>query len=125
MKRFEIYKDYIEMILIRIGIAILILFTILVGIYLCTIDYQNKETIEITVKDKYIKRIGESDRYLIVSEAGDTYKISDLLWIGKFNSTDLYNQLDIGKTYKVDISGLRWQFFSMYKNINKIESEEN
>lgn len=39
---------------------------------------------------------------------------------GKFNSTDIYNALEIGKTYKVETSGKRIHFFSMYPNINKI-----
>lgn len=91
-------------------------------VYLCTIEYQNKEVIEITVKDKYLKRAGETgDMYLVASEEGDTYKITDLFWIGKFNSTDLYNQLTIGETYRVTVTGVRIQFFSWYKNINKIE----
>lgn len=90
-------------------------------IYIATIEYQNEETIEIVVKDKYIKRDGKSDIYLVASEAGDTYKITDLLWKGKFNSTDLYNQLDIGSKYKITVTGVRLQYFSMYKNINKIE----
>lgn len=91
------------------------------AIYLSTIEYQNEETLEITVKDKYIKRNGDTDIYLVVSESGDTYKITDLLFKGKFDSTDLYNQLDIGKKYKITVTGIRLQYFSMYKNINKIE----
>lgn len=90
-------------------------------VYFVTIEYQNEETIEITVKDKYVKRDGDSDIYLVASEAGDTYKITDLLWKGKFNSTDLYNQLSIGGKYKITVTGVRLQYFSMYKNINKIE----
>lgn len=111
----------------REGTIILIITAIILAfiggiIYLSTIDYQNEEIIEITVKDKYVKRAGESgDTYLVASEEGDTYKITDLFWIGKFNSTDLYNQLTIGKTYRVTVTGVRHQFFSWYKNINKIE----
>lgn len=110
----------------REGTIILIITAIMLAfiggiIYLYTIDYQNKEIIEITVKDKYVKRDGELDMYLVASEEGDTYKITDLFWIGKFNSTDLYNQLTIGETYRVTVTGVRQQFFSWYKNINKIE----
>lgn len=90
-------------------------------IYFTTIEYQNEQTLEITIKDKYIKKYSDSDTYLVVSEDGETYKITDLLFKGKFNSTDLYNQLDIGKTYKITTTGIRLQYFSMYKNINKIE----
>lgn len=96
-----------------------------VTIYFGTVEYQNEETIEITVKDKYIKRNGDTDLYLVASEEGETYKIEDLVFKGKFNSTDLYNELEAGKKYKITTTGIRLQYFSMYKNINKIEQIEN
>ena len=102
-------------------IGIFILGFIGIGIYFGTVEYQNEETIEITVKDKYVKRSGKDDLYLVAGDNGETYKIEDLLWKGKFNSTDLYNQLDIGSKYKITTTGIRLQYFSMYKNINKIE----
>ena len=106
-------------------ILTIILITFIGFIFYCiTVEYQNEETIEITVKDKYIKRSGKTDLYLIASEEGETYKISDLFFKSKFNSTDLYNQLEIGKKYKVEVTGIRNQFLSMYKNINKIEEIE-
>lgn len=108
-------------IVISIIIGAIIIGLIGVVVYFATVEYQNEETIEITVKDKYIKRSGDSDIYLIASEEGETYKITDLLFKGKFNSTDLYNELTIGEKYKITITGIRLQYFSMYKNINKIE----
>ena len=117
-------KGAIE-IVVGIILGIIILGILGFGIYCATIDYQNEETIEITIKDKYIKRYNDSDTYLVVGENGETYKIEDLLFKGKFNSTDLYNQLDIGETYKITITGIRLQYFSMYKNINKIEKINN
>ncbi len=112
---------------VLVGFIVVAIILAIVGtfVYFSTIEYQNEETIEITVKDKYIKRDGESDIYLVASEAGDTYKITDLLWKGKFNSTDIYNQLTIGEKYKVTVTGVRLQYFSMYKNINKIEQVNN
>ncbi len=108
---------------IIVGVIFGIIILGLIGfvIYIGTIDYQNEETIEITVKDKYIKRSGDDDLYLIAGDNGETYKIEDLLWKGKFNSTDLYNQLTVGEKYKITVTGIRLQYFSMYKNINKIE----
>ena len=111
-------------IVFSIIVGIIILGIVGVAIYFGTVEYQNEETIEITVKDKYIKRSGKTDLYLIASEEGETYKISDLFFKSKFNSTDLYNQLEIGKKYKVEVTGIRNQFLSMYKNINKIEEIE-
>lgn len=117
-------KGFVEVI-VGFVVGAIILGLIGAFIYFATIEYQNEETIEITVKDKYIKRSGENDLYLVVSSSGDAYKIEDLLWKGKFNSTDLYNQLDIGSKYKITITGVRLQYFSMYKNINKIEKIED
>lgn len=121
---FKSEKGFID-IAVGFVVGVIILGLVGVAIYFGTIEYQNEETIEIIVKDKYIKRSGETDLYLVVSNSGDTYKIEDLLWKGKFNSTDLYNQLDVGNKYKITITGVRLQYFSMYKNINKIEKLEN
>lgn len=105
------------------NIMIVIVILLIIGFifYCLTIQYQNKEIIEITVKDKYIKRNGKTDLYLVATEEGETYKISDLLFKWKFNSTDLYNELEIGKKFKVEVTGVRIPFLSMYKNINTVE----
>lgn len=60
---------------------------------------------------------------MIVDNNKNTYKVTDLFFKFKFNSTDIYNNLDIGKTYKVKISGFRIPFLSEYQNINKIVEE--
>lgn len=88
------------------------------------VDYCNEQILTIKVEDKYIKRSGESDIYLVVDSEGNTYKIGDLLFIGKFNSTDLYNKMKIGEIYEIELTGYRFQIFSMYQNINKILSKE-
>lgn len=109
-------KDYILAIVVFIIVVIFV-----VGISM--IGYSNTEEIKITVMDKYIKRSGNYDKYMVVDTLGNAYEISDLMFIGKFNSTDLYNQLKVGHTYIVSISGVRNNFFSMYKNINRIIEE--
>jgi len=107
-------------------VVILLMIIIAIGstIFLNIQAYTNKQEIEITVKDKYIKNgSGEnsSSKYLVVDTENNTYQITDLLFKGKFNSTDLYNQLEINKKYKVETTGNRIHYFSMYPNINKIE----
>lgn len=109
-------KVYIWAIVVFIIVVIFV-----VGISM--IGYSNTEEIKITVMDKYIKRSGDYDKYMVVDTLGNAYEISDLMFIGKFNSTDLYNQLKVGHTYIVSISGVRNNFFSMYKNINRIIEE--
>ena len=109
------------------------------------IKYGNNQTIEITIidfvnfgiflniepdvktkiKDKYVKngKSGDSSKYLVVDEDNNTYEVTDLFLKGKFNSTDLYNILEIGHTYRVETSGSRIRLLSMYPNINKVIKE--
>lgn len=85
----------------------------------CT-DYMNEQTVQCVVKDKWIKRpSGNNDELYLINCGGTTYKISDLLWKGKFNSADIYGNLEIGKKYELSISGYRWSYFSKYQNINE------
>lgn len=106
-------------------ILIIIIIGIVAGfIKIASIEYSNKETIQIEVKDKYIKRQGSGetakDVYMVVDTNNNTYEITDLMFIGKFNSTDIYNRLDIGQVYTVEVTGVRNNFMSWYRNINKI-----
>ena len=103
---------------------ILIIIMLLLGIASFIMPYFNNEQIEITIKDKYIKNNKENSKYLVVDENNNTYEITDMLFKGKFNSTDIYNQLEIGKTYKIEISGYRIRFLSIYPNINKILGDD-
>lgn len=90
-------------------------------IVLTAMGYQNEQTFDILVKDKYIKNGSKSGRYLVVDSDKNTYEITDLFFKGKFNSTDLYNELEIGQKYKVTTTGYRIRIFSHYQNINEIE----
>ena len=117
-------KGYIDIEMIVWTGIIIIFLAFIIGIFWWEwkITYGNVKTVEITVKDKYIKRSGsETDKYLVVDTDGNTYEITDLTWLGKWNSTDLYNQLEINNSYKIETSGIRNGFLSMYPNINKIE----
>lgn len=112
-------------------VVIVTLLLIIIGIgspiFLTVQEYTNEQEIEIIVKDKYIKNgngKNSSSKYLVVDTDKNTYQITDLFFKGKFNSTDLYNQLEINKKYKIETTGKRIQFFSMYQNINKIKEAE-
>lgn len=110
-------------------IVIIVFLIIIIGIgstiFLNIEGYTNKQEMEITVKDKYVKNgngKSSSSKYLVVDTENNTYQITDLFFKGKFNSTDLYNQLEVNKKYKIETTGNRIQFFSLYPNINKIEN---
>lgn len=90
------------------------------------VGYMNEQKIECEIKDKWIKRpSGSDDEIYLVNCGGTTYKISDLLWKGKFNSADIYGNLEVGKTYEITTTGYRWGYFSEYQNINSYKEISN
>ena len=97
---------------------IIILALIIVPI---SLEYVDEQEIELTVNDKYVK--GQEGTYFVIDNNDNAYVIQDLFFKGKFNSTDIYNKLKIGNTYKVKISGIRNRLLSRYRNINEILEE--
>lgn len=87
-------------------------------------EYSNSRELIIEVKDKYVKNNDNNDKYIIIDTENNAYEITDLFFIWKFNSTDIYSSLEIGKAYKISITGIRCRIFSKYPNINKVESKE-
>ena len=75
-----------------------------------------KDTAEFTVKNKERVTQGQSSKYLVYTDKG-VYENTDSLLNMKFNSSDVYNNLDVGKSYKCDVYGWRVPFMSMYQNI--------
>lgn len=112
-----------EFLIIKIVVIVMIIFVYAIQLYI--FSYSNVNELTIEVKEKYIKRYGERDTYMIIDSNNNSYKISDLLYIWKFNSTDLYTSLEIGKKYKITTSGIRLKMFSEYPNINKVENINN
>ena len=74
-----------------------------------------------TVTDKGIKNYDDSSKYLIYTkdDKGNVavYEITDNLFQGQFNSSDIYGGIEIGKTYKFTVAGQREELFSYYPNI--------
>lgn len=100
----------------------------LVGIAVYEIAwFSSGEEITIEVIDK--ERIVESDsegktssKYLVFTES-ETFENTDVLLLGKFNSSDLQGHLKPGRKYKVKVYGWRVPFFSSYRNIVSISGE--
>jgi hypothetical protein len=42
----------------------------------------------------------------------------------KFNSSDIYNQLEKGKKYRIKVYGFRIPFLSWYKNIIEVKTND-
>lgn len=90
--------------------------------------YKNSErTVEITVDDK--ERITQSDgnggvesKYLIYGEDRVVENTDDLVYF-KFNSSEVYNELEEEGTYKVKVAGWRIAFLSWYPNIVEVKNK--
>lgn len=83
-----------------------------------------EETVTITVTDKSVKRYNDKDKYLIYTNEG-TYEITDTVAYFRFNSSDLYGKIEVGKTYECKVCGWRIPIFSSYKNIITADEADN
>lgn len=72
------------------------------------------------VEDKAIKRYDKDDKYLIYTDNG-TYEITDSLTYWRWDSSDLYGEIKVGKTYRAKVYGWRIPFLSSYKNIVSVK----
>ena len=76
-----------------------------------------------TISEKGIK--GQRGVYMVYCESGEVYECEDSFLEGKFDSSDTYAMLKVGTTYKFKTRGIRHHFFSMYKNIVRVETVNN
>lgn len=79
----------------------------------------------LTVTDKTVKNGSNFSKYLIYceDESGEVMVLedTDALLLGKVNSSDIYANIKIGKTYKFHTRGIRFRLFSWYPNIYSYE----
>ena len=109
--------------------VILVVVVLIVAIFCSMFTSFNDHTYVATITDK--ERVTESndgvvDSYYLIfckDDAGNYYELKneDLFIRGKFNSSSVYNQLEVGETYKFTVVGFRVGFFSWYENIIKFE----
>ncbi len=102
--------------MLKFKLGIFLLFV--VGFVIYALSYNNSsEIVTITVKDKQSISRGESGhKYLIYCE-GEVFECTDSWIFGKWNSADVYNQIDTGKTYGARVAGWRWHMWTSYRNI--------
>lgn len=81
----------------------------------------NRYTITAVVTDKAVKNYDDNGLYLIYTKDSDgtilVMEIEDNIFVGHFNSSDIYAEIKTGKTYTFDVGGSRVPFFSWYPNI--------
>lgn len=83
----------------------------------------NIRDITVTVTDKTVKNNSYESKYLVFTKDQNggvaTFEITDSLFKGRFNSSDVYAGIEIGKTYTFTVGGSRVEFLSWYPNIYK------
>ncbi len=98
-------------------------FFIVVGYFAIATDLNeasHQETKIITIAEK-VAAHGDSGKYLIIDTNESVYQVTDSLFLTKFDASDRYAAIHIGKTYQVVIGGYRNHFFSWYPNILSIK----
>lgn len=86
------------------------------------IQYTTQDYVTFTV-DK-AERVSDrtSSRYLVFTE-NETFENTDSIAFFKFNSSDIYGQINEGKIYKAKVAGVRIPFLSKYRNIIEIQEQ--
>jgi hypothetical protein len=71
----------------------------------------------ITIKEKWVKyHLGDA-KYLVSSTNSQVFEITDTLWKWRWDSSDLYSNLEPGMTCTITTQGWRFPVLSDYKNI--------
>lgn len=83
---------------------------------------QDSVTFQVEKAERIVDGSGENmrSRYLIFTTK-ETFENTDELFLGKFNSSDLYGAIKPNETYRAKVTGVRFPFFSWYRNILNIQ----
>jgi hypothetical protein len=83
---------------------------------------------DVKITDKAVKNSKEKSTYLIFTEDKNrtvhVFKDTDSFIRGKFNSSDIYGELKVGKTYDIETYGIRIPFLSRYENIKTVNIDD-
>lgn len=108
---------------IRFLLISLTIILLIIGIVDYNIYYSDPHWETITITDKGVNPGKNTEKWLIYTQ-NEVYCITDLFFSGFFESSDVYNSIEIGKTYKVYVSGYRLPIVSGYKVIRKTKEIE-
>lgn len=104
---------------------VMIIFAVGCGIWYGFMTAFNDHESTFTVTDKERVNDSSSSYYIVFGEdkAGNVvvYKNTDEFLRGKWDSSTMQAELEIGETYDVVLVGYRIPFLSMYENILEIE----
>ena len=102
---------------------LIIVFMIIIVIAPPIMKVCNTQTWVVTVTDK--DRMSDKNKYLVYTfdQSGESrvFEITDSVLKWRFDSSDDYNRIEVGKTYRFTTGGYRIPLFSMYPNIYDYE----
>lgn len=81
---------------------------------------------EITISKKYTMLNGVrylTTRYMVTATDGSIYQVSNVWWLADFNNVEDWNNMDVGKTYRVKGWGYRIPLFNVFPNVYEIVSK--
>lgn len=108
---------------------VMLVILIVIGIGNMALTSFNDHTLVATVTDKdtvsrHHKKSNKAIYYVFCTdESGSQYKLrnKNTLIRGKFNSFEMYNAIEVGKTYRFTLIGYRIPIISPYENILDFE----
>ncbi len=102
------------------GIALTTIGVCLIVTIPCAFTYGTRDSVTATVKktEAVVTGSGSSTKriYLVFTDK-ETLCNKDSLMYLKFNSSDIYGEIQPGATYRFNVYGWRIPFLSMYRNI--------
>lgn len=110
-------KGYIEAILAVLAVVAIIAVVVFIGwisIYFQTNHHE--KTFTVVKTERVVDQNGHGARYLVYTDDG-TFEDTDSFFNSKFNSSDIYGQIQVGHKYTCDLVGFRNGFWSNYENI--------
>ena len=113
-----------DRLIISIFIAFAIVFTVGGIIFSIAANY-NEQDYVVTVTDKDVKNYTDKSKYLVFTktEDGETrvFSVEDSFLRFRWNSSDVYGEIEVGKMYRFTVVGFRFEILSMYENIIDFE----
>ena len=125
MKRRRPVYDIQDVSVIKLTAWIAFIAIVVICAIPAVIAKSTRETVIATVRKTERVTVGFGDemtsKYLIFTDS-EVFENTDSPVFWKFNSSDIYGRIEVGKTYRFDVVGYRINVLSSYRNI--IEASE-
>lgn len=113
-------QKHLFMALSGVAILVIILSPLLMWRYIWLNSCEENMSFHVVDKENVVQN--QSSKYLIFTDE-ETLQNEDEIMVGKFNSSDFYRKIEIGKTYTARVCGWRIPPLSQYKNIIELKGE--